>query len=191
MSSRSWNTLIYIAAIINCVIAVSTFVSQGWNFAGAHAAARNSALFAGLCFALAFAAPGLVRFVPRLPSALTLVGSWFSAQLVHFVTVIILFATFERSHISHHPARAVLVIVFGSALVFAAALTASSRSTVYRIVHNLCIYSVFAIFFLAFAHNRVIGLRFLALVLAVAFILRLFVLFRPAASSLPSTPQTT
>ena len=81
------NLVIYSAVIANCIVVLVTLAIQGWSSAGSHAAARNSARFSAMCFVIAFAAPGLVRFVRGLPSVTTLFWTWFAAHLVHFVTV--------------------------------------------------------------------------------------------------------
>ena len=77
-------TLILSAAASNLVVVAAAYAVHGWNAAGAHAAARNSARLSALWFALAFAAPGLVRFFRSLPAPTTLVYSFFAAHLVHF-----------------------------------------------------------------------------------------------------------
>jgi len=161
------------AAIANCIVVLVTLANQGWSLAGLHAAARNSARFSAMLFVVNFAAPGLVRLVRGLPSAATLLWAWIAAHLVHFATVAILFATFERSHIVQHPGRAVLVVLIGSSVVFGAALTAGSLSPLHAVIHNILLYAVFAIFILAFARNRVPSLRLLAVALALALVLRL------------------
>ena len=65
MSTR---TVILSAAASNLVVVAAAYAVHGWNAAGAHAAARNSARLSALWFALAFAAPGLVRFFRSLPA---------------------------------------------------------------------------------------------------------------------------
>lgn len=179
--------LIYLAATTNIITAMATFAIRGWNDAAAHAAARNSARFAAVWFLLAFAAPGLLRFTRRLPSAAALLRAWFAAHLVHFATVAILLAAFERSHITQHPARAAVTVLIGAGVVFGAALTGSSHSRAAVVVHNISLYAVFTLFTLAFAHNRVMALRFLAVALGLALILRLTA-FKPATAAAASVP---
>lgn len=79
--------LIYSAATLNCGVVLATTAVRGWNSAGIHAVARNSARFSALWFMVAFAAPGLVRFIRGLPSAATLLWAWCAAHMVHFASV--------------------------------------------------------------------------------------------------------
>jgi len=145
----------------------------GWNLAGCHAAARNSARFSALCFVIAFAAPGLMRFMRGLPSGATLLWAWLAAHLVHFASIAILFASFDRAHIAQHRGQTALVVLIGSSVVFGAALTIESLSPLRRMIHNVLLYAVFGIFTLAFAHNQVVLLRALAAALILALALRL------------------
>jgi hypothetical protein len=186
MWSQRSSLVIYSAATANCVVALATLATQGWNSAGAHAAARNSARFSAMWFVVAFAAPGLQQFIRGLPSAMTLLWAWFAAHLVHFASVAVLLSTFDRPHLAQHPGRAVLVLLIGSGVVFGAALTASSHSPLYRVIHKLSLYAVFALFTLAFAHNRVPGLRLLAVALGLALVLRLTAHFRSAQATATS-----
>jgi hypothetical protein len=73
----------------------ATYVVRGWNAAAAHAAARNTARLSALWFAVAFAAPSLVRYFRSLPAPATLVHSFFAAHVVHFAAVTILLADFS------------------------------------------------------------------------------------------------
>jgi hypothetical protein len=186
MRSQHPNLVICSAAIANCMIVLVTLAIQGWSSAGSHAAARNSARFAAMWFVLAFAAPGLVRLVRGLPSVTTLLWAWFAAHLVHFATVAILIATFERPHIAQHPGPAVLVVLIGSSVVLGAALTAASHSPLHTVIHNISVYTVFVIFTLAFAHNRIPSLRLLAVALALALVLRLTARLKSAQASATS-----
>lgn len=188
MWSREAKLLIYSAAIANIVTALGTFAILGWNSGAAHAAARNSARFAAIWFLLAFAAPALVRFTQRLPAPRILLWAWFTAHLVHFASVAVLLATFERGHLMQHPGQAALVILIGSGFVFGAALTGSSHSHAAALVHNVSLYAVFTLFTLAFAHNRVVALRLLAVALGLALILRLAAIFKPATATAASAP---
>lgn len=173
MSSHRANLVICSAAIVNCIVVLLTLAIQGWSSTGLHAAVRNSARISVMWFVIAFAAPGLGWFVRGLPSVTTLLWAWFAAHVVHFATVAILLASFERPHIAQHPGQAVLVMLIGSSLVFGAALTAASHSPVPTLIHSITLYSVFGIFALAFTRNRVPSLRLLAVVLALALVLRL------------------
>ena len=187
MSSHRPNLVIYSAVIANCIVVLVTLAIQGWSSAGSHAAARNSARLSAMCYVIAFAAPGLVRFVRGLPSVTTLFWTWFAAHLVHFVTVGILLLSFERPHITRHPGQAVLVVLIGSCVVFGAALTSASHSRMSTVTHKILLYVVFGIFTLAFAHNRIPALRLLAAALALVLVLRLTAHLQSAqASATPS-----
>ena len=188
MWSPGTKSLIYSAAIANIVIAVGTFAILGWNSAAAHAAARNSARFATVCFLIALAGPGLHRFTSRLPSSPALLWTWFAAHLVHFASVALLLVAFERAQIVQHPGRTLVVLLIGSGVVFGAALTASSHSRAGVVIHNISLYAVFTLFTLAFTHNRVIALRFLAVALGLALVLRLTAIFKPATTRAASAP---
>jgi hypothetical protein len=188
MRSRGAKFLIFSAGMANVFLTLGTFAVWGWNSAGAHAAARNSARFAAIWFLIAFAAPALVRLTYRLPSPPVFLGTWFAAHLVHFTSVALLLAVFERGHLMQHPGRAALVVLIGAGVVFGTALTASSCSRVGVVIHNISLYAVFTLFTLAFVRNRVVALRFLALALGLALILRLAAIFKPATATAASAP---
>lgn len=188
MWSRGAKLLVYSAAIANIVTALGTFAILGWNSGAAHAAARNSARFAAVWFLLAFAAPALVRFTQRLPAPRMLLWPWFAAHLVHFASVAVLIAMFERAHLAQHPGRSAAVILIGSGVVFGAALAGSSHSRAGVLIHNISLYAVFTLFTLAFANNRVMPLRLMAVALGLALLLRLAAIFKPAAATAASAP---
>src|SRR5215831_19222371 len=124
-----------------------TYTVLGWNRAGAHAAVRNTARFAGVCFMLAFAAPALVRLAKRLPSEASLVLAFVAAQGVHFATVIVLLSVFEREHVAQNPLRTALVVALGFGLVLTAALTAHSRTARwFAVLRTFALYAIFLIF---------------------------------------------
>jgi hypothetical protein len=170
----STRTLVLGAAATNLAVMATTYVVRGWNVVGAHAAARNTARFSALWFALAFAGPGLVRFFRGLPAPESLVRSFFAAHAVHFGAVAILLTRFEISHVSQNPGRAAAVVSGGFLLVLVTALTATpTRSWTYSYLHRATLYAVFLIFFLAFAVNPVKPVRAAAVLLALSLILRL------------------
>jgi hypothetical protein len=170
----STRTVVLAAAATNLAVMAATFVVRGWNVAGAHAAARNTARLSALWFAVAFAAPGLVRFFRSLPAPATLVHSFFAAHVVHFVTVAVLLTRFEFSHVSKHPGRAAAVVLGGFVIVLVAALTATPRaSRTYSYLHRAALYAVFLIFFGAFAAHPAKPLRALSVLLVLALFLRL------------------
>jgi hypothetical protein len=165
---------VWIALASNIVVASTTFALRGWNAGSAHAAARNTARFSALWFVVAFAAPGLLQWVRRLPSGIRLLQSFFAAHAVHFFTVALLLWSFERAHVTDHPARAAGKFLGGFGLVVVAVVTATPRlSRLYAAIHAIALYAVFAIFFVAFGRNPVVPLRVIALLLGVALILRI------------------
>jgi len=175
--------LIYSAAALNCVVVLATVVVRGWNSAGIHAVARNSARFSALWFVVAFAAPGLVRFIRGLPAATTLLWAWCAAHMVHFASVAVLLSIFERQHVEQHRLQNLLVVLIGSSFVFGATLTAASHSLRHKVLHNISLYAVFVLFTLAFIHNRVPSLRLLAVALGVALVLRVSACIKAAKAT--------
>lgn len=166
--------LLATAAASNTLVALATIALRGWNAAGAHAAARNTARFSSLWFMVAFAAPGLTRLVRGLPAGARLVHAFVAAHLVHFAVVGALIASFETAHLAQKPLASAAILVFGFSLVVGAGLTATPRSSrFYNGVHRFTLYVLFLIFSLAFAQNAVKPLRLMAIPLALALILRL------------------
>jgi hypothetical protein len=164
--------VILAAVFSNFAVVAATYTVRGWNAAGAHAAARNSARLSTLWFAVAFAAPGLARFFRSLPTPATLVHSFFAAHAVHFAAVVVLLTRFEFSHVSQHPSRAAAVVSGGFLLVLVAALTATAGPP-WAYLHRVTLYAVFLIFFLVFVVNPARPLRALAVLLVLSFFLRL------------------
>jgi len=166
--------LLWMVAGANAVVAGMTYALLGWNRAGAHAATRNTARFAALCFMVAFAAPALVRFAKRLSSEATLVLAFVAAQGVHFAAVIVLLSVFEREHVAQNRLQTALVITIGFGLVLTAAVTSQPRIVRwYTAVRTFALYSIFLIFTLGFAFNQVKPLRIFAVLLLAALIVRL------------------
>jgi hypothetical protein len=166
--------LLSIAVAGNCAVTAITFAVYGWNVHGAHNAARNTARFSVLWFLMAFAAPGLARFIRVLPAQATLTQSFVAAHIVHFATVAILLAIFESAHLSSDPLRAAIVVLIGFSAVVGLGLTATPRtSRFYTAVHKVILYAIFLIFFLVFVHHPVKPLRLLAVALGLALLLRI------------------
>ena len=166
--------LLWIVAGANALVAGMTYALLGWNRTGAHAATRNTARFAGVCFLLAFAAPALVHFAKRLPSEATLVLAFVAAQGVHFAAVIVLLSGFERAHVLQNPLQTVLVFTLGFGLVLTAALTAQPRTVRwYTVLRTFALYVIFLIFTLGFGFNQIKPLRILSVLLLVALVARL------------------
>jgi hypothetical protein len=76
------------AATLAAIAAVAAFALGGWSLAAAPAAARSTARVAAVFFLLAFAAPGLGRFVSRLPSEAALIRAYLAAQAIHYCAVL-------------------------------------------------------------------------------------------------------
>jgi hypothetical protein len=166
--------LLSIAAASNLSVALATLAFRGWNAAGAHAAARNTARFSSLWFLVAFAAPGLSRLIRELPAGARLVQAFVAAHLVHFAVVAALIASFGRAHLVQKPVASAAILVFGFSLVVGAGLTATARGSRYYIaLHTFILYALFLIFSLSFAQNAVRPLRLMAVALALALLLRL------------------
>jgi hypothetical protein len=162
------------AAASNLAVVGATYLVRGWNAAGAHAAARNTARVSALWFAVAFAAPGLVRWLRGFPAPATLVHSFFAAHAVHFAAVVVLLTRFEFFHLSQRPGHALAVVLGGFLIVLVTAVTATpapSRTSSY--LHRGMLYVVFLIFFLAFVAHPTKPLRSVAMLLVLSLFLRL------------------
>jgi hypothetical protein len=171
MSTR---TVVLSAALTNLAVVGATYALRGWNAAGAHAAARNTARLSALWFAVAFTAPGMIRFFHSLPAPATLVRSFFAAHAVHFGAVAALLTRFEFPRVSEHPGRAGAVVLGGFLLVLVAALTATpGPSWTYSYLHRATLYAVFLIFFLAFVANPAKPLRAVSVLLIMSLVVRL------------------
>ena len=139
-----------------------------------HTAARNTARFSMLWFMVGFAAPGLARWLRRLPSEARLIQAFTGAHAVHFAVVALLHATFEFAHVAKHAGPVALSMVGGFAIVMAAGFTTAPRaSRLYTVIHQIALYVVFVIFFLAFSFNPVKPLRVFGVFLGLALLLRL------------------
>jgi hypothetical protein len=166
--------LLGVAAASNVAVALATLAIYGWNASGAQAAARNTARFSSLWFLVAFAAPGLKRLVRGLLPAARLTHAFVAAHLVHFATIAALIASFETAHLAHQPAQSAAILLIGFTLVVGAGLTATRRDSRFRsALHSFTMYSLFLIFFLAYARNPVKPLRLMAVPFALALVLRL------------------
>ncbi len=166
--------LLSTVAAANAVVAVLTYAILGWSSTGAHAAARNTARFSAICFAIAFAGPALVRFARWFPSVATLILAFVAAQGVHFAAVIALLSTFERAHVAHNPLQTAVAFTVGFGLVLTASLTSQPRSgRCYSAARAFTLYALFLIFTVAFATNRVKLWRGLLVLFMAALVLRL------------------
>jgi hypothetical protein len=169
----STRTVVFAGAAANLLVMTATYTVRGWNAAGAHAAARNTARLSALWFVVAFAAPGLVRIFRSLPAPATLVHAFFAAHAIHFGTVAVLLTSFELSHVSQHPGRAAAVVLGGFLVVLVTALTVTAVPSWISYLHRATLYSLFLIFFGAFVANPNKPLRAVAVLLVLSLLLRL------------------
>lgn len=168
------SVLLWCALGCNVLLAATTVGVYGWTPAGIHAAARNTARFASLWFVVAFAAPGLTRFVPLLPTEERLTRAYVAGHLVHFAVVSLLILTFDSAHVLQAPGRSAAIVLVGFVIVMAVGMTARPRlSRLHAAARSFALYAIFGIFFLAFVHNSFTPVRLLAIVFAVALVLRL------------------
>ena len=165
---------VWFALGANIFVAAGTFAVHGWTAGANHAAARNTARFASLCFVVAFATPGLVRWFSGLRTHARLTHAYVAAHLIHFVVVAVMLLAFESAHLLRAPGESLAVVLIGVAVVLTAGITARPRpSRLHNGVHAFAMYAIFAIFLLAFVHNPVKPLRMMAVLLGVALVVRL------------------
>jgi hypothetical protein len=103
-------------ALASILVAAFTLRSWGWNAAGAHAAARNTARVSSLWFSLVLAVPGLRRFWNALtPARATL--AFLTAHAIHFATVTAALIGFDWERAATRPLRSVIFVAGGAALL--------------------------------------------------------------------------
>lgn len=163
---------IWCALLGNAGIALFTIAVVGWNPAGVHAAARNTARFSSLWCAAALAAPGLNRVLGELAER-RLIGAFVAAHSMHLASVAVLLLTFERAHILPHPVQSAAVVAVGSVIILVLALSSEGSQSFARAVRSIALYIASLIFFLAFYRNHVRSLRAIAMFFVVALVLRL------------------
>jgi len=79
------NGSVLIATTANIAIALATYVYYGWNAVGGAVAARNTARFSSVCFAIALASHFHSRYGRDY---VALIKAFIAAHVVHFATVI-------------------------------------------------------------------------------------------------------
>ena len=174
----SRRTLVMWAIAANTLVAAIAFALYGWTAIGAHVAARSTARISVLVFLVAFAQPGLARWVDSLPSYVALVHAFVAAHCVHFVTVLITLVLDATHHLRRAPASVMAVLTVGFLLVLVSGITVGLRERRSgRVMHGVAIYAVFAIFLVAFVTNRFMPLRVVVLFLLVALGLRIAGMF--------------
>jgi hypothetical protein len=94
-----------------------------------------------------------------------------------------LLLTFERTQIAEHPEQSLAMIAIGSSLILKLGFTAASARSWHKVIRSFTLYVASLIFFVAFFHHAVRPLRSIAVLLAIALLLRL-------ASSLSWTTHT-
>jgi hypothetical protein len=170
MSGRS---ALMIAVVGNGIVLCLSWVVYGWNLAGVHVAARNTARFSALWFLAGFAAPGLVRWIRGWPAETDVLEAFVAAHMVHYGSVLAVLA-FDPAHLLHHPIAAGVAIAGGFLLVLGLGLTARPRvSELYGYLHRFLLYAIFLVFFVGLLNDRFRPFRVLAGLLGLGLILRL------------------
>jgi hypothetical protein len=173
--------LLVLATISDVVVAAATYAFLGWNSAGAHSAARNTARLALFIFLLGFAQPGLSRLIVWLPTAAALIEAFVCAQAVHFATVVIMVLLDKTHFLRHFSVPGILIVVIGASAVLVAGFTARrTESRTVRVLHQFLLYVIFLIFFADYLEHPEKSLRVIALVLAIGLVARIAgQLYRP------------
>jgi len=190
MSGRS---ALMIAVAGNGIVLCLSWVVYGWNLAGVHVAARNTARLSALWFLPGFVAPGLVRWIRGWPAETGLLEAFVAAHMVHYGSVLAVLA-FDPAHLLHHPIAAGVAIAGGFLLVLGLGLTAPPRaSELYGYLHRFLLYVIFLVFFVGLMNDRFRPFRVLAAVLGLGLILRLtsgmnFALLKAEAAGRDASP---
>jgi hypothetical protein len=153
------------------VVAAACFVIYGGDAVGAAAGTRATARFA-LCFLLAgFAAPGLRRWWPVVPEPADLIIAFVSAQMVHYSMVALLHTKFAAT-----PAQIgvgqIVVVVGGFSLAAIAGVTARATRPTLRMAQTVSIYIFWLILAADYSQHPVKALRWMAIPVFAAMILR-------------------
>ena len=154
-------------------MALCTYAIIGWNSAGGHAAARNTARFSFLWFAFAFALPGLVRFHGAMPSETRAIQAFVSAHTIHYCAVLTMGYLAADSILRKGNRGSVLFVAIGFVLVLMVGLTSNPElARKYRRMNAILLYVVFLIFLVAYGKHPDHLLRSLLIPLLLALILR-------------------
>jgi len=174
VSGMSQRALIVFAIVANTAVAAISYLVYGWNAVGGHVAARSTARLSVLLFVLAFAQPGLARWISAFPSYAAVFYSFVAAIGVHFVTVAIVLSLDKTHQLRRDPKVELAVIVIGSLNVILAGVTAGLRAIrAMRFLHALFAYALFVIFMLAFVKHYQVPLRGIAVLLAISMVVRI------------------
>jgi hypothetical protein len=163
---------IWIALLGNALIAIATVAVLGWNAAGALSAARNTARFSSLWCVAALASPAFFRLFRNLRES-QLIHAFVAAHAVHFASVAALLLIFPPRHIAQHPVQSAIVIALGSSIIVGLGLTATATRSLYAGVRSSTLYTASLVFFLAFFRHALKPLRGIAVMLAVALVMRI------------------
>ena len=164
---------VWLAIAGNVVVALCTYAVVGWNSAGGHAAARNTARFSFLWFAFGFAVPGLMRLFSAIPSETRAIQAFVSAHMVHYCAVLTMSYLAADSILRKRNTGSVLFVAIGFLLVLMVGLTSNPHgSRVYLRLHVFLLYVMFLIFLVAYGKHPNHLLRFLLVPLLLALILR-------------------
>jgi hypothetical protein len=153
---------------------------------GAGSAARNTARFAVLIFLFAFAAPGLRRWL-RFPEPALLIAAYVAAQMVHYAAVALLHTVFAKDPLQLGIPQ-IAIILLGFTLTMLMGLTASARNKSAIAIHKLTLYVVFLILAADYSSHPNKSMRFAALPVFAALVLRWIPGSSAKASAVAGTP---
>lgn len=164
---------IWLAIAGNVVVALCTYVVVGWNSAGGHAAARNTARFSFLWFVFGFAVPGLMRLYGAIPSGTRTIQAFVSAHMVHYGAVLTMGYLAADSILRKLNIGSMLFVAIGFLLVLMVGITSNPHSSRnYQRLHVFLLYIVFLIFLIAYGKHPDHLLRFLLIPLLAALVMR-------------------
>ena len=141
---------IWLATTIAAVIGLASFFLAGQSPAGLGSAARNTARFSGIVFALALAARS-PRFLALFADRWSIFFAFIAAHGVHFSAVAAL-AIFDTAHPLHRmDPPAIMTLAGGFTLVLLAAITAGKADAPFRSrIHTFFFYVLAVVFAVAF-----------------------------------------
>jgi hypothetical protein len=142
------------------LIAALSFFSTSNRTRGAHRAARNSAAFSGLMFALALARRGSTT-PATLQTQLTM--NFVAAHAMHYACVVAVGVFDVASHLHNMTRGAPIIIAYGTIHLGLIALTARANTRAKAIVNTIAVYALWAIFTLAFSGRGLKGVPLPAL----------------------------
>lgn len=146
----SRNRAIWIATALATAVAGACLLMYGWNPQGLAAAARNTARFSGIVFALALVARS-ARWPDLFRNRWALFFAFVAAHGVHFACVVMV-AIFDTGHQLHQmETTAMVTLAGGFGLLLGAAVTAGNVAEPFGSrVHTAFFYVLGAIFLLGF-----------------------------------------